>query len=209
MARKRSASFPREKQIRANNLFTRPLSKRERAELEAQRKRDQQQQKTHREEELRQKNGVRARSLRDEIDGLVKQLADEARPGQLGSSPASAGVNSGSGPPKQEEFPTVFKWLKARNEDHWETFDISSEIADYGNVQWHGRTMDGIIVRTVIQQKNRILGEYDKACFMLGLIDDQEFSMEREIFNERCEDSGPGIERWKIGNSFASQWNAD
>ena len=128
----------------------------------------------------------------------------------MGRSPASAGVNSGtSGPPKQEEFPTVFKWLEARNEDHWETFDISSEIADYGNVQWHGRTMDGIIVRTLIQQKNRILGEYDKACFMLGLIDDQEFSMEREIFNEGCEDSGPVIERWKIGNSFASQWNAD
>jgi len=202
------AKDEREQEIRKQD--ERQRASRERDQLEAQRKRDQQQQKTQIEEELRRKNGVRARALKDEIDALVKQLAEDAKAGQSETPTANARDGSAaSPPPEQEEFPAVFNWLKAQNADHWETFDISSEIADYGNVQWHGRAMDAIIVRTVIQQKNRILGEYGKTSFMLGLIDDPEFSMQREIFNTRCDDSAPVIEHWKIGNSFKSQWNAD
>jgi hypothetical protein len=57
---------------------------------------------------------------------------------------------------------------------------VSSDIADFGTVQWSGRSVDAIIVRSVIQQKNRILGKYEDRCYLFGLVDDREFTIRRD-----------------------------
>lgn len=162
---------------------------REQEELEARRQKDMQSQKTVIENQLRQKNGVRARGLMNGITEFVKELADQRL----------TDINS--------VFPMYSNWLNSRFADHWETFNVNSDIADFGTVQWDHRPLDAVIVKSTIQQKNRILGKYEDHCFMFGLVDDPEFSMRRDPFVVDCND-GRAVERWEVGESFQSQWNA-
>lgn len=105
-------------------------------------------------------------------------------------------------------FPAYSNWLSRRFEDQWETFNVSSDVADFGTVQWNGRPVDAIIVKSVIQQKNRILGKYEDHCYMFGLVDDREFAMQRDPFGLDCE-SLNALNKWKVGEKFQSQWNAN
>ena len=138
------------------------------------------------EDKLRRENGPRARALRDKVDGVVK--ADAFKP--LTDKPRKATETQGP-------FPTFATWLNRRFDDQWETTDVVSEIADYGKVQWNGRTLDGIIVQTMVTQKNRIKGAYEKSCFVFGMVDDDEFSMSRDMFSVQCDSSRSTLEDWK------------
>jgi tetratricopeptide (TPR) repeat protein len=60
----------------------------------------------------------------------------------------------------------------------------------------------------MVQQKNRVKGEYSNDCFLFGLIDDPEFSMQREMFSTPCAGSETLVMRWKVGNRFETSWNA-
>jgi hypothetical protein len=71
------------------------------------------------------------------------------------------------------------------------------------------RTLEAIMVKSVIQQKNRILGRYSRDCFEFGFINDVEFAMEREFFAVDCDKGKDNINNWAIGNQFKSQWNVD
>jgi hypothetical protein len=95
------------------------------------------------EEVLRRENGPRARALRDEVDRMVK--ADAFKP--LTDKPRVAAETQG-------RFPTFTSWLNRCFDDQWETTEVVSEVADYGKVQWNGRTLDGIMVQTNVTQKN-------------------------------------------------------
>ena len=103
-------------------------------------------------------------------------------------------------------FPTYSNWLNKRLGNQWETYNVSSAVADFGTVQWERRPLDAIIVKTVVMQKNRILGKYDTTCFMFGVVDDAEFQMRREPFAVDCNDVSY-VNKWEIGKSFKSQWN--
>ena len=160
------------------------------AALDDQRERDKQTNKTEIERKLRDKYGVKARGLKNVIHDLVSGVAQQR-------VLDSEGI-----------FRSYSAWMDGRFTNHWETFDVSSEIADFGLAQWQRRSLDAIVVRTIIHQKNRILGRYDEPCYMFGLIDDEEFNMWRESFAVECNDTG-FVSRWKIGKSFQSEWNAD
>jgi hypothetical protein len=149
------------------------------------------------EDRLRRENGPRARALKDKLDRIVK--ADAFKP--LTDSPRKATETQGP-------FPAFASWLNRRFDDQWETTDVVSEIADYGKVQWNGRTLDGIIVQTAVTQKNRIKGAYDTGCFIFGMVDDDEFSMSRDMFGVPCGSSGPTLDDWKSMREFKSFWNA-
>jgi hypothetical protein len=146
--------------------------------------------KTAVETRLRRDNAAPARALQDRIQTIV----------QLGAKNASSDLT--------QRFPTFANWVTKRTVDQWETFEVTSETADFGTVTWKGRTLDAAVVRSVVQQKNRILGQYDRACFLFGLVDDVEFKMERELFDVTCDGSGAFVEKWKMGNTFKSKWNA-
>ena len=64
-----------------------------------------------------------------------------------------------------------------------------------------------MIARTNIKQRNRIKGEYQTGCFLFGLVDDAEFSMERDPFAFGCENVERGITMWKVRRQFKSTWN--
>jgi hypothetical protein len=106
-------------------------------------------------------------------------------------------------------FPNFSDWLDKRFADQWETFNVSSDVADFGTVQWKGRPLDAIIVKSVVQQKNRILGKYGDYCYMFGLVDDPEFQMQRDQIALDCESGQSTVVKWKVQEKFQSQWNAD
>src|SRR5262249_40069802 len=148
---------------------------------------DRQNQKTEQEKRLRERNGVRARGLLSRVDEFIKPLAEQRTVDKDGW------------------FSNYSTWLNTRFADQWQTFNLSSEVADFGIVQWNGRPLDAIIVRSVIQQKNRIEGKYDNGCFMFGFVDDVEFAMSREPFSVPCDSSDRVIRTWKVGKNFQSQ----
>jgi tetratricopeptide (TPR) repeat protein/peptidoglycan hydrolase-like protein with peptidoglycan-binding domain/uncharacterized protein YecT (DUF1311 family) len=179
----------REQQLRKERERLRKLE--EDAEIARLRREKNENQKSEIEARLRQQYGVRARSLKDGIHGEVKKLA-ERRPSET-----------------ERRFPAYTNWLRGRFADQWETFEVTTEIDDFGSVMWKGRLLDGIIVKTVVQQKNRIRGEYGRDCFVFGLMDDVEFLMLREMFGEACANSDQVVRNWKIANQFQSLWNAE
>jgi hypothetical protein len=179
----------REQEIRKRETVKR--AERDAKALEDQRDRDKQLQKSERERILREKNGVRARGLMSNISTFVKALAEKREVDKSGS------------------FSTYSAWLNKSFGEQWETFNVTSDVADFGTVQWKGRSLDAIIIKSVIQQKNRILGKYEDKCFWFGLVDDVEFAMRRESISAACDGGGKFITNWKVGNKFQSQWNAD
>ena len=159
--------------------------------IEEQRQKDKQLQKGEREHQLRETNGVRARGLMSEINTFVKALAEKRDIDKGGS------------------FSTYSSWLNKRFAEQWETYSVSSGVADFGTVQWNGRSLDAIIIKSLIQQKNRILGKYEDKCFLFGLVDDVEFAMRRESISAACDSGVKFITNWKVGKNFQTQWNAD
>ena len=167
----------------------RDRKKKEQDELKQLREK-QKQQKDQIERALRDKNGPRARALTMEIGGFVRSLAEQRTR-------------------DTDTFPGYSTWLEARFADGWVTFDVSSEVADFGAAQWHDRLgLDAILVKSVILLKNRVLGKYETVCFEFGLVDDVEFSIRRERIAKKCSDQEE-IDAWKIGLRFKSQWNAE
>ena len=140
---------------------------------------------------LRSQNGPRARGLMDDVQNYVRALAEGKRPLE------------------ESVFPEYRRWLSARLSAKWETVSVASEIVDFGTVEWKGRSLDAIIVRSEIRQRNRILGENRTDCFVFGRIEDAEFSMWRDDFSEMCEASDAKTRSWKIGNKFKSRWNVE
>lgn len=176
----------REQEIRKQAEKDRALK--DQQALEAEREKNKQSQKTEIERQLRAKNGVSARGLVNDIHDLVRKLAEKRLR-------------------DDSQFPSYSNWLNMRFADQWETYNVSSDVADFGTVQWNNRPLNAIIVKSIIQQKNRILGKYDSQCYMFGVVDDTEFGMERDSFAVDCNDVR-SVNKWEVGEHFQSQWNA-
>ena len=164
--------------------------RREGEALQAQRDKEKQTQKTEIERKLREANGTKARGLMNYVQDLVSGMAEE-RPVENG-----------------ELFPAYSNWLNQRFADQWKTFNVSSDVADFGTVQWDRRQVDAVVVKTIVHQKNRILGRYEDRCYLFGFVSDDEFSMLRDPFAVDCDQTGE-VNKWKIGERFQSHWNAD
>lgn len=104
-----------------------------------------------------------------------------------------------------KSFPAYAAWLNQHFTDHWEVMSINSDIADYGTSNFKGRNLDTPVAKVIIKLKNRILGEYEDACFLFGRVVDTEFAMTREPFESSCDDID-AITRWKDGHQFQSRW---
>jgi tetratricopeptide (TPR) repeat protein len=146
---------------------------------------------------LRKQYGPRAIGLRDRIQSLIKQAADKP----LGGTGRRARETEGT-------FPYFSGWLNNRFDDQWETTDVRSDVDDYGPVQWRGRNLEGIIVRTTLGQKNAIQGVRRTECFLFGFVEDVEFSMSRDLFDIDCDKSQNVVSTWKARRDFKSLWNA-
>jgi hypothetical protein len=158
--------------------------------LQAERDKSKQNQKGETERNLREANGTKARGLMNYIHDLVSGMAEKRR------------VDN------SDLFPTYSMWLDRRFADQWETFNVSSDVADFGGVQWENRTLDAVIVKTIVHQKNRILGRYEDRCYFFGFVADDEFDMLRDSFAVDCDDA-PDLKKWKAAERFQSRWNAN
>ena len=158
--------------------------------LQKERDKEKQNEKSELERKLREANGTKARGLMNYIHDLVSGMAQK-RVVQ-----------------NADLFPTYSDWLDQRFEDRWETFNVGSDVADFGVVQWEHRPLDAVIVKTIVQQRNRILGKYDDKCYLFGFVDDEEFNMLRDSFAVDCSNAWD-VRKWKVGESFKSRWNAD
>jgi hypothetical protein len=150
------------------------------------------------EQGLRNQYGPRARGLSDRIQSVVKKAADNPLNGSVRRATET-----------QRLFPTFSTWLNQRFDEQWETTDVTSDISDYGTVQWNGRALEGIIVQLKIMQRNRILGLNKPGCFVFGEVDDVEFSMQRNLVDVECETSDAKLAAWKARREFKSLWNAE
>lgn len=162
----------------------------EAAALQAERDKNKQNQKSEIERKLREANGTKARGLMNYVHDLVSSMAEKRPVKNL------------------NVFPTYSNWLNERFADQWETFNVGSDVADFGTVQWERRPLTAIVVKTIVQQKNRILGKYDSRCYLFGFVNDDEFDMLRDAFAFDCSDTA-AIKRWKIEEQFQSRWNAE
>lgn len=149
-------------------------------------------------ESLRSQNGVRARGLRDRIHQMIKSAAEKPLSDKRRRATET-----------KEYYPTFTVWLDKQFDDQWEITALKPEIADYGTVKWKGRKLVGIIIRIQIEQKNAIKGARETDCFTFGLVNDDEFSMERDPFDVACASDGNVIAAWKAARQFQSLWNAE
>lgn len=90
--------------------------------------------------------------------------------------------------------------------EQWETSNVDTDILDFSTVNWEGRTLDAILVKSLVRQKNAVLGKYDESRFTFGLVDDPEFNMRRGLFAIDCGNVG-FVNSWEINKGFRSEWN--
>lgn len=145
---------------------------------------------------LRKENGPRANALRDRIHNLIHDLPKNA-------------VEKAERRSVEAErlFPQYSAWLNKRVADQWETAEVTSNIDDFGVVEWNGRSLDGVIIKTMVKQRNRIRGANETDCFFFGLVDDVEFVMQRDPFALQCDNSERAVTNWKVRRQFVSKWN--
>ena len=137
--------------------------------------------------ELRKAYGASATAAAADLAKDVKEWTDN-RSGRAG-----------------QMYPSFGTWLRDKLADHWEVMSFNHALADYGTSDWKGRALDTTFANVALKLRNRILGEYEDACFVFGNVNDAEFAMLREPFVARCDDID-AIATWKTGHSFASRW---
>ena len=186
------ATFDAHDVVQQEILTKEDLARKQRDEqaLQVQRDKDNENRKTEIERKFRAANGAKARGLMNYIQDLVSGMAQKR-------SVKDANL-----------FPGYSRWLEQRFADQWEIFNVSSDVADFGQVQWQGRPLDAVVVKTIVHEKNRIIGKYEDRCYLFGFVNDDEFNMFRDAFALDCSDTTE-LSKWKVGERFQSRWNAD
>ncbi len=108
-----------------------------------------------------------------------------------------------------DKYPEIRNWYVRQLSDQWQVMTLTTELADYGAVEFRGRSLEAGFATTRIRLRNRLLGEYRDACFITGFIEDKEFAMQREPVSSTCEDPAGRMRAYKVGQRFGSRWLAD
>ncbi|TPJ22578.1 peptidoglycan-binding domain-containing protein [Mesorhizobium sp. B2-8-3] len=170
----------------------------EEKKIAAQREADERNSKAARQADLRQKNGPAATALLNLLsDGLKRTVlgaADKASP--------SSGISM------ETLFPDFAKWNAGLSQDNWKPMDVTSEIQDYGTVNWKGRSLDGIVVKVTVKMASAERGQYKDECFLFGAVMDGEFQMVRDPYESRCNDTDASA-HWAVGHELKSLWVAN
>ena len=102
-------------------------------------------------------------------------------------------------------YPAYSAWLGKLLSDHWEVIAINGDLHDFGNSDFKGRLLETSFARISLRLKNSMLGDYKDGCFIIGRINDIEFSVIREPISASCGDEG-AIKVWQTGHGFKSEW---
>jgi hypothetical protein len=165
--------------------------------IAAQREEDEKNSKSARQADLRQKNGPAATALLNIFsDGLKRTVlgtADKANP--------PSGINI------QTLFPEFAKWSAGLAHDDWKATDATSEVQDYGTVNWKGRNLYGIVLKATVKMASAERGQYKDECFLFGAVVDNEFQMVRDPYESKCNTDTSAD--WAIGHELQSLWVAN
>lgn len=165
--------------------------------IAAQRDDDEKKAKSARQADMRQKNGPAATALLNLFsDGLKRTVF-----GNSDKSAAASGINV------EGLFPEFAKWNEGLAHDNWKATDVTSEVQDYGTVNWKGRNLDGVIVKTTVKMASAERGQYKDECFLFGAVVDNEFQMVRDPYESKCETDTSA--KWAVGHELRSLWVAN
>lgn len=115
-------------------------------------------------------------------------------------------VEGGSGDHFALKYPDLAEVYQGLLTDRWEYVSAEHGLVDYGTGVLKGRTLEVAFVRSQVQLRNRILGEYKTFCVITGFIQDAEFQMDREPIGVACDRAKTPLESYKIGIRFESRW---
>jgi hypothetical protein len=141
-----------------------------------------------RQAELQQQYGALARAFEETIRNEMKELVEK-------KSERIA-----------QRYPSTAGWYLEQLGNRWELVSVDTNLYDYGMSDFKGRSLETAFACTIIKLRNRIRGEYAEHCFVTGFMSDKEFVIDRDHFEERCEDAGPALSRYEQGARFASRW---
>jgi hypothetical protein len=103
------------------------------------------------------------------------------------------------------QFPKFTSWVQNLIKVRWELQSFNSEVFDYGRARWKDRAMETAFTKITVRLRNRILGEYQDACFLFGRMNDSEFDMVRDTIEIGCGNDAE-LSSWKRVRGFESQW---
>jgi tetratricopeptide (TPR) repeat protein len=226
-AERRSADetrIAREAEAARRAAETRQEALRQAAEAEQRRQLDvvrRRNDEAHRREELeRLRSSVvsRGRALTTNLDAILKRHIDSvtAELGELRRRAQTGRVLSQqeqrveqvrfAGERVDNLFPSWSALVQRAMQEEWEYSPMQSELEDYGQANWRGRTIEAAAVRVHFPMVNRHIGERRTDCYVFVWIQDDEFRFWRQASSFRCDASNASFTRWAETNEFRSQW---
>ncbi len=175
----------------AEEQFKRQRELDDRRRLDREKEKDESARRETRERALHAQYGERARFFE-------QALGEEARGFATGTQP-DAFVS---------RYPRLARHYQAQAEDRWEFMSSETTVLDYGTALYKDRPLETALATTRIRMRNRIKGEYQDVCYVTGYVNDAEFGVTRDPFGEPCDEVGPKLARYKLGERFSSRWIA-
>ncbi|MEW6123993.1 MAG: hypothetical protein AB1698_15375 [Pseudomonadota bacterium] len=139
-------------------------------------------------EKLRQAHGQKAQAASNTIANDVKAAID------------------GTDKAARDQYPVFFAWLDEKRRSQWDVFAVTSNVFEYGTVDWKGRRLEAGATRTELRVRNQVLGEYQDHCFVFAKVFDYEFLVARDFVVIPCGKEGQ-ILAWKNSRDFKSLWD--
>ncbi len=175
----------------AEEQFKRQRELDDRRRLDREKEKDESARRETRERALRAQYGERARFFE-------QALGEEARGFATGTKPDAF----------LSRYPRLARHYQAQREDRWEFMSSETTVLDYGTALYKERPLETALATTRIRMRNRIKGEYQDVCYITGYVNDAEFGITRDPFGEPCDEVGPKLARYKLGERFSSRWIA-
>ncbi|MCF4128048.1 hypothetical protein [Methylobacterium sp. SyP6R] len=175
----------------AEEQFKRQRELDDRRRLDREKEKDESARRETRERALRAQYGERARFFE-------QALGEEARGFATGTQPDAF----------LSRYQRLARHYQAQAEDRWEFMSSETTVLDYGTALYKDRPLETALATTRIRMRNRIKGEYQDVCYVTGYVNDAEFGVTRDPFGEPCDEVGPKLARYKLGERFSSRWIA-
>jgi hypothetical protein len=134
--------------------------------------------------------------------GLVDVMNGKVR-NYLRNLKAAASVKNDLDDPVWSPFP---QWASDRAKEKWEFGDTTASLEDYGLAKWKSKLIEALTVKIEIPMLNRLIGERQTACWQFTWINDDEFTMLRNILVVPCDEYAKAFKQWTDANLFKSQW---
>ena len=153
-----------------------------------------------RQKNYRLENGAKVASLVAAIDAALKGVRDRV------DNALSKQLNLKSAIANAQFWGNYPAWYADKRMKGWEFDSTVPMPKDYGIAKWNGRAIEAVTAQIRVLMKNRNLGKYSDDCWNVGYLVDKEFSMKREPFTQRCEDT-EALRAWQVDNSFKTRWD--